>query len=282
VPRVAVNDIHLNVEQAGAGPPLLLLHGFTGSAASWETHIEQFGQAFTTYAVDIIGHGRSDSPADPARYRMERAVDDLTTLLDILEITSTALLGYSMGGRVALHLAVAAPERIRTLVLESASPGIVDPTERAARIRADEALAESIERDGLEAFIDRWQSLPLFASQQRLPLEIRQRHRAQRLANDPVGLANSLRGMGAGAMEPVWDRLDEMTLPVLLLAGELDRKYVEIAETMAQRIPGARQLIIADAGHATHLDAPERFIPAVQDWLTDPDNGNDDDSTHPA
>lgn len=268
MPRSAINGIHLNVEQAGSGPPLVLLHGFTGSAVTWEPHIAAFGRRYTVYTIDVIGHGQSDAPLDLEHYRMERAVEDLRALLDRLDLASIVLLGYSMGGRVALHLALALPERIRALVLESASPGIVGPVERAARVRADEALADSIERDGLEAFIDRWQSLPLFASQQRLPSDVWQRQRTTRLANNPTGLANSLRGMGAGAMTPVWDRLETFAAPTLLLAGALDAKYVAQGEAMARLLPAATRLVLPDAGHTTHLEAPHRFDQTVLDWLT--------------
>jgi 2-succinyl-6-hydroxy-2,4-cyclohexadiene-1-carboxylate synthase len=273
-----INGINLNVEQVGSGPSLVLLHGFTGSSATWTGHAERFGERFTTYSIDLIGHGRTDAPLDSQRYRMERCVEDLVTLFDELGIESTALLGYSLGARVALHLVVAAPQRIRSLILEGASPGIADPSERVARAQNDAMLAELIERDGLVAFVDRWQSQPLFESEQQLPPEVRQRHRAQRLANDPRGLANSLRGMGAGTMEPVWGQLHEIAIPVLLIAGELDRKYVEISTLMARQMPGASRLVIADAGHAPHLEAPAQFDRAVIEWFTGHINESSDGS----
>ena len=274
-----VNGIMLNFEEIGSGPPLVLLHGFTGSSATWTPHVQQIGRAFTTFSVDLIGHGRSDAPADPQRYRMERCVEDLIALFDKLGIASTALLGYSLGARVALHLVVAAPDRIHTLMLEGASPGIADPLERATRFRADVALAELVERDGLVAFVDYWQSQPLFDSEKNLPLEARQRHRAARLANDPQGLANSLRGMGAGTMEPVWDQLSQITIPVALVVGELDQKYVELSALMTQRMTQARRYVIPDAGHAPHLEAPERFDRAVQAWLSDARSGSREDAS---
>jgi 2-succinyl-6-hydroxy-2,4-cyclohexadiene-1-carboxylate synthase len=276
VSRIAVNDIELNVERAGAGPPLVLLHGFTGSAASWTPHVDAFAGQYTVYAIDIVGHGRSDAPVDLAHYRMAQAVEDLRALLDRLDLGSITLLGYSMGGRVALHLALAYPTRIQALVLESASPGIADSGERAARVRADESLAGSIERDGLAAFVDYWERLPLFASQQRLPSDVWQQQRAVRLANRPIGLANSLRGMGAGAMEPVWDRLASFAPPVLLLAGALDAKYVAQGETMERLLPRAKRLVLPDVGHTTHLEAPELFARHVLDWLPSATEGGDD------
>src|SRR3990172_2989612 len=167
--RLHVNGVHLNVELSGAGLPLVLLHGFTGSIASWKPHIPIFEKRFQTIAVDLLGHGSSDSPADPMRYRMERCVEDLISIFEPLGLEQVGLLGYSMGGRVALHVAAAHPDRVRALVLESASPGLAGPFERQARVTSDEALADSIERDGLEAFVNRWEQSLLFASQARLP-----------------------------------------------------------------------------------------------------------------
>ncbi|MGA7670614.1 MAG: 2-succinyl-6-hydroxy-2,4-cyclohexadiene-1-carboxylate synthase [Nitrolancea sp.] len=258
----------MNVERVGEGPPFVLLHGFTGSAEGWRAHLDVFGEHFTSYAVDLIGHGKTESPHVAERYGMERCVEDLLVLFDRLEIEQMALLGYSMGGRSALQLAVAAPERISALVLESASPGIPDAAELAARVKSDEALAQSIERDGLEAFIDYWEGLPLFASQRNLPPDVWQRHRMQRLNNDPVGLANSLRGMGAGAMQPVWERLDALTMPTLLMVGELDEKYVKQGREMAEPMPNASLTVVPKVGHAVHLEAPETFDRIISTWLT--------------
>jgi 2-succinyl-6-hydroxy-2,4-cyclohexadiene-1-carboxylate synthase len=278
--RLAVNGVTYNVTLAGTGPPLLLLHGFTGSAATWTPHLHALAGRFLTIGVDLLGHGQSDAPADPKRYRMDRTVDDLLAMLDQLATSRAAhlhrtdegrpglrVLGYSMGGRVALHLALAAPERIAALVLESASPGIANQAERTARMATDQELAGAIGRDGITAFVDRWESLPLFASQQRLPDEVRAQLRAQRLANSPVGLANSLRGMGAGAQEPLYDRLPDLSMPVLLIAGALDEKYRVLAQTMAANIPRARAAIVPGAGHAVHLEQPTAFEELVLNFL---------------
>jgi 2-succinyl-6-hydroxy-2,4-cyclohexadiene-1-carboxylate synthase len=267
---IRTNDIQLHIEIDGAGPPLLLLHGFTGSGSSWADLSARLAPARRTIAVDLIGHGQSDAPAEPGRYRMEHCVEDLLALLDALDIQRTELLGYSMGGRVALQLAAAAPDRIRALVLESSSPGLADPPERQARVAADEALADSIEREGLAAFVERWEQLPLFASQATLPAAVRERQRAQRLQNSPAGLANSLRGMGTGRQSSLWPRLPELRLPALLIAGELDAKYCAIARQMAAALPNARLAIVPGAGHAVHLERPEGFAALVQQFLLEP------------
>ncbi len=264
--RIGVNGVHLNVEVSGEGPTLLLLHGFSGSAATWAPHVEAW-RGFTTVAVDLLGHGASDCPADPRRYRMERCLEDLVALLDHLDVRRAAVLGYSMGGRVALRLALHAPGRLWALVLESASPGIEDASEREARARSDADLAEDIEREGVEAFGERWQALPLFASQARLPAAVREELRRQRLGNDSRGLAGSLRGMGAGRQEPVLARMGDIRMPVLVIAGALDDKYCGLALRMAAALPCARTEIAPDAGHAVHLERPEAFAGAVRGFL---------------
>jgi 2-succinyl-6-hydroxy-2,4-cyclohexadiene-1-carboxylate synthase len=265
--RVAVNGVCFNVVRAGAGPALVLLHGFTGSAKTWAPHVPVFARDFDTVAIDLLGHGASAVPAEPARYRMEHAVTDLTGLLDRLGIARAAWLGYSMGGRVALQIAVAQPARVAALVLESASPGIADSAERAARVRSDEALADFVEREGVETFVDRWERLPLFASQARLPVATREVLHRQRLANDPVGLANSLRGLGQGAQEPLRDRLGNVEVPTLLVVGEEDAKFRCLAAEMSSAMPAARVEVVTGAGHAPHLEQPQAFQQVVLDFL---------------
>ena len=177
-------------------PPLLLLHGFTGSGHNWAPLLPQLSKRFWVITVDLLGHGRSAAPLNPDRYTMPHAAADLITLLDQWQIAHTAFLGYSMGGRLALYLACHYPARFSQLVLESSSPGLATEKERATRRQSDEALADWIEINGIEAFVARWEALPLWDSQRQLSEESRQRLRQQRLQNNPTGLANSLRGMG--------------------------------------------------------------------------------------
>jgi 2-succinyl-6-hydroxy-2,4-cyclohexadiene-1-carboxylate synthase len=264
--RVQVNGIALNVEAWGEGAPVLLLHGFTGRASSWQPIAERW-PSFRCLAVDITGHGDSDSPPDPSRYTMAAFSDDLAAVFDALGIERTALFGYSMGGRVALNFALRHQDRLTALVLESASPGIEDPAERAARVESDGALADRIEREGIEAFVNYWQSIPLWESQQALPEAKRAALRAQRLRNSTGGLANSLRGMGAGAQDYLFGRLRELRIPVLFLAGELDLRYADLARSMAAQIAGAECRIIPAAGHATHFERPDSFAEAARDFL---------------
>ncbi|HEY0970951.1 MAG TPA: 2-succinyl-6-hydroxy-2,4-cyclohexadiene-1-carboxylate synthase [Gemmatimonadales bacterium] len=265
--RVGGDGLRLHVARAGDGPPLLMLHGFTGSAETWAPFVATLGARHSIVAPDLTGHARSDAPADAARYAMGPCVRDLVALLDALGIGRCSVLGYSMGGRVALSLALAAPERVSALVLESASPGIADPAERAARAMADAALADDIERDGVATFAERWARLPMWASQERMTEEARERLRAQRLSHAARGLANSLRGAGQGSAPAVHDHLSALRVPTLLVAGALDAKYERIAREMRQCIPYAELRIIEDAGHAVHIEAPAELARVVGEFL---------------
>ncbi|WP_122627191.1 2-succinyl-6-hydroxy-2,4-cyclohexadiene-1-carboxylate synthase [Lucifera butyrica] len=263
-----VNGIQLNVEMEGEGPPLLLLHGFTGSIQSWRRILPALRNRYKVVLVDMIGHGLSESPVDFRRYSMEHAVEDLLQLLAQLGLPKVNLLGYSMGGRCALQFAVQAPERVHTLILESSSPGIAAEPEREARRRSDEALAGFIIEQGVAAFVDRWTSLALFATQQALPDFIKNEVRCQRLQNQAQGLANSLRGMGTGVQPSWWGRLQEIRVPTLLLVGEHDAKFRRIGLSMEKIIPGSTLQIIPSAGHTVHLEQPAVFTAAVMDFLS--------------
>lgn len=260
----------LNVERSGDGPPLVLLHGFTGSAEAWSPFREMLSDRFTLLAVDIVGHGKSDRPDSLGHYAPGQAAADVVGAMEKAGFPGFDLLGYSMGGRLALRVAVDHPGRIRRLVLIGASPGLATAEERAARVASDEALARGIERDGVERFIDYWESIPLFESQRSLPDERRAAIRAGRLRNTAAGLAASLRGMGTGSQEPLHDRLSGLPMPALLLAGELDTKYLAIAEEMAAAIPEARWLAVPGAGHAAQTENPAFCAEAVAAFLSQP------------
>ena len=258
----------LNVEVGGRGPAIVLLHGFSGSARGWGEFGRLLEREFTTVAVDIVGHGSSDSPRAVEHYRMAQVADDLVKAVQLAGFERATWLGYSMGGRAALHIAAAHPEAVESLVVIGGSPGLATHDEREARVAADEALAERIERDGVPAFVDYWESIPLFDSQKRLPRAIQDSVRAGRLACNPQGLANSLRGMGTGAQEPLHERLSIFEFPVLLMAGAEDAKFAEIAREMAAAIQDSRVHIIPEAGHAAQLEQPDACAERVRAFVT--------------
>lgn len=240
----------------GSGPPVVLVHGFTGSGREWDEVASALGEGTRCIAVDLIGHGRSDAPADPARYALERASVDLGATLDVLSVPRACVVGYSLGGRVALRMALDAPERVAALLLVSATAGIEVADARAARRAADLALAERIEREGVERFADEWSASDLFAGERTLPAERREATRRVRLAQRPHGLAHSLRGMGQGACEPMWDRLAEVGAPTLIVTGARDARYSQLGARIAARIRGARHVEVPEAGHAVHRERP--------------------------
>lgn len=248
------------------GEPLVLLHGFTGSKATWSALRRRLSPSRRVVAIDLPGHGGSDHESGG----FDDVVRALDALLDVLEIGPCSLLGYSLGGRLALALALSRPERVARLLLESASPGLADAAERAARRREDEALAARIEREGVAAFVDHWERLPLFASLRSLPPVERDELRRQRLACSAAGLAASLRSVGAGSQPWLGDRLGELAMPVVLVTGADDTKYRAIAERMAARIARARVEVVAGAGHVPHLECRSAFEAIVDGFLAAP------------
>jgi len=259
VSGVIVGGLRWEVSARGAGTPLLLLHGFTGRGSSWGTHTTVFARYFRVVAVDLPGHGRSGIPDDPASGGVERSADDLATILDREGWVPADVIGYSLGARIALRLAVAHPNVLRRLILESPSAGLDAEADRVARRASDADLAEQLERHGIEAFVDAWERQPIFTSHAHLPPARAARLRAERLRNRPAGLAASLRGAGQGSMMPLHDRLATIRTPTLVIAGALDPTGTARAGTIAAGIPGARLEVVADAGHSPHLESPTIF-----------------------
>jgi 2-succinyl-6-hydroxy-2,4-cyclohexadiene-1-carboxylate synthase len=263
-----VVGLRWEVRTRGSGRPLLLIHGFTGRGTSWAGHAAAFARCFRLVVVDLPGHGGSDAPTDePARIGVERTADDLATILRRLDAAPASVLGYSLGARIALRLAIAHPDVVERLVLESPSAGIGDPAAREARQAADEALAQRIERDGIGAFVAEWEAQPIFATHAALPSARAARIRSIRLANRPDRLATSLRGAGQGTMEPLGRRLAEVSARTLVIAGALDEAGRPRAEAVAAGIPGARLAVVDGAGHTPHDERPFAFRRLALDFL---------------
>jgi len=259
--------MRLHARVLGDGPALVLLHGFTGDAAAWGEHPQAFAGRHRVIVVDLPGHGASPPP--PPACGLWEIADAVVDAAVRLGGAHGDWLGYSLGGRVALHVALRHPQHVRRLVLESASPGIDAADARAARAAADDDLARVIERDGIAAFVERWLAQPLFATQARLPPAVRAAERARRLAASPPALAAALRVMSVGRQDPLLPRLPELRSPTLLIAGADDPAYRAHAGRMAERLPDARAVVVQDAGHATHLENPAAFREAVGAFLAD-------------
>jgi 2-succinyl-6-hydroxy-2,4-cyclohexadiene-1-carboxylate synthase len=244
----------LSVRRRGKGPGLALVHGFTQTSRSWETIAPALATRHALTMVDLPGHGRSEVAAADL-WEAARLVSDAAG--------PGAYLGYSMGGRLCLHVALQSPETVSRLVLVGADGGIEDDRERAERRAADERLARRLEEIGVERFVDEWLAQPLFAG-----LSADQAGRSARLANSVAGLAHALRRLGTGTQRPLWDRLAELRMPVLVVAGERDSKFAALGRRMVAAIGSCATLaLIPGAGHACHLEAPDAFVEVVSPWL---------------
>lgn len=223
------------------------------------------GAGHVPVLVDLPGHGRHAGQTGEAAFTLDAALDQVASAGS----WPCDLLGYSMGGRIALHFAVRYPHRVDRLVLESASPGLASEEERSARRDADAELAERILANGIEWFVEEWESRPLFESQRRLASSDREAPRERRLANAPGSLAAALLGLGTGRLPSLWEALGEVHVPVLLLVGEKDRKFVEIARRMSTALPHAQVAVVPDAGHSVHFERPDAWVEAVVGFISD-------------
>jgi 2-succinyl-6-hydroxy-2,4-cyclohexadiene-1-carboxylate synthase len=237
-------------------PDVVFLHGFTHTGASWDPVVAALAERYRALAPDIRGHG---SAGERVPVTLEAVLGDLAALAPGGRGQFT-LVGYSMGGRLALHAAFALPERVERLVLIGASPGIADPAEREARRHDDDRLADEIKRSSIEEFARRWAQTPVLAGQ---PPDVAAAVHADRLRSRPAGLARALRGLGTGALPSLWDRLPQLSVPVTVLVGERDRKFTEIATRMASALAHAQVVVVPGAGHAVHLEAPDAVAQVV-------------------
>ncbi|MCM3571228.1 2-succinyl-6-hydroxy-2,4-cyclohexadiene-1-carboxylate synthase [Neobacillus mesonae] len=266
--KIVANGIQYHVEVCGSGFPLVLLHGFTGDSSTWTPFCETLGRHSKLLMPDIIGHGRTELPDDRNRYSIEAAAQDIHSILEQLGIHQIDMLGYSMGGRLALTFANLFPERVRRLILESSSPGLATEEEREQRRMKDADLANFIFEKGIKSFVDYWEKIPLFESMKKIPLTNRENVRKQRLANSPSGLRNSLLGMGTGAQPSWWDDLEKLECKVLLLTGEKDLKFCGIAKKMLRNLKHGTWTTVENVGHAIHVEDREKFGTIVSDFLS--------------
>ena len=276
-PRGGAPDLWFETRGDASNDPLLLLHGFTGTHHTWDHLAARLAKRRFLILPDLPGHGRSGVSTSRVEMGIQPTSDALAEVLALAagrgrSSSSAALLGYSLGGRVALALACRHQELLSCLVLEGASPGIEGEDERARRRASDDALADEIERRGVEWFVEAWQENPLFATQKELPREVSLSLRRDRLSNSAHGLAMSLRGAGAGEMDPLWDEIEGLTIPVLIVVGERDPKYAETGEAMRRRIPGSALATVEGAGHCPHLERPQQFADLVERFLAGSSN----------
>jgi 2-succinyl-6-hydroxy-2,4-cyclohexadiene-1-carboxylate synthase len=233
---------------------VVLLHGFAGTGRLWDPVAARLdAERYRPLAPDLRGHGAASA---------RRPVSFEHVAQDVLGLVAHpfTLCGYSMGGRIALHVALAAPARVERLILVATTAGIDDDAERAQRRAADEALATDTERGTIEAFADRWTAQPLFAG---TPPAAAASWRADILGKEPAALAAALRGIGTGSMEPLWDRLSGLTMPAVVLAGERDAKFRALGERLAAALPRGELVIVQGAGHGIPREDPAAVAAAI-------------------
>ncbi len=269
--KLDFNGIKLNLEHKGEIDPakdyLLFLHGFTGCAEDWFPIFDQLPDKFNIFALDLIGHGKSDAPSNQEYYNSESLIEQIKFVKNHLTSNKIFLAGYSMGGRAALSFAASYPEDIKGLVLESSTAGIKNDEERQKRYEADLKMAEFIESHSLDEFIEMWSDQELFNTQRRFSNEKLKMLKRKKAAGSKIGYANSLKGFSTGIMPPLHDKLKKIPVKVLLITGDLDTKFTGINARMAKKFFKAKHKIVKNAGHNTHLEEPKRFTEIITNYL---------------
>ena len=259
-----VANVHVE-STAEFGSPIVFLHGFMGSTADWQSVRAPLASEQRCIFVDLPGHGESVDVLDETTMTLPVVADTVVEALDRRGVGTMSVVGYSMGGRVALTLALRHPDRVDRLVLESASPGISSPDDREARADLDDRRAARIRREGLAAFLDDWYRAPLFETFRHHPqfddaLERRRRGDAERLAQ-------VIADMSPGRQPDLWPRLEEVTSETLLIAGADDPKYPAIVRRAGDTIPDSHVVIAEDCGHNVHLERPDWYAETVGTFL---------------
>jgi len=265
-------SVKLNIEHFNSfnreKDTVLLFHGFSGSLEDWRDISTSLDTRFNYIGIDLIGHGKSDSPSDVTKYFPDILVRYIEDILNFLSISKVFILGYSMGGRAALFYAVNQSERIKGLILESSTAGIENEKDRTERIKSDEELAQYIEKHNIENFVELWMDKEIFNTQRRFSNEKLKNIRKKKILNSKIGLVNSLRGFGTGVTPFLGDKLSTLNFSVLLISGDLDSKFTQINSEMVNQFSKAEHKIITNAGHNTHIEEPNKFIKTINDFFS--------------
>jgi 2-succinyl-6-hydroxy-2,4-cyclohexadiene-1-carboxylate synthase len=268
--RLKIDNVHINYitgkGKNSSGIPVLFIHGFSGNSSDWEFLMDGLHPSFYPVAIDLIGHGMSDSPDNPDIYTCSALVRHIDVLMKELGYNNFILCGYSMGGRAALSYSLKYPGNVISLILESTTAGLEDYNEKKERVEHDFLLAEKIKSNGLDNFVDYWFGLPLFESLKKL--NNFEQIKNKRKQNNVIGLSNSLLGFSTGLMPSHWSKLNSIEFPVLLISGSGDRKYSEISGRMKKMIRNSKHEVVEGAGHNVHLEKPEEFVNLLNSFLS--------------
>ncbi len=270
--KIEIAGIQYYWEVCGNGKPLVCLHGFAEDHTTWKNFQLQ---GYSLYKIDLIGHGQTDAPPEKYYYELPVLLEHLRQILrEIVPEDQYALLGYSMGGRLALAYALTYPEEVAEIILESSSWGIGDLEIKQARLKQDQGLAEKILLKGINWFQSYWAELPIFASQKKLPKPVWQEIQQRRRQNSALALANTLWGTGQGVFPYYGEQVKSFERPILYICGSLDAKYRALGQQMAAANSRICCKIMDGVGHNVHLEAPEAYQKTVQEFLKKSERGN--------
>jgi 2-succinyl-6-hydroxy-2,4-cyclohexadiene-1-carboxylate synthase len=251
-------------------PTILFLHGFMGDRIEFKQEIVILSKQFYCVAIDLLGHGQTeaiDQEADQDHYyTIQSTANFVIKFLDLLRIDCCFLIGYSMGGRLALYLTIHFPQYFHRVVLESASAGLASATARSDRLAKDQQLAAKLETGDFRLFLENWYQQPIFTnlrSHPNFPQML-----GQRLHNSPVKLAKSLRNLSTGMQPSLWEYLSENKIPLLLLVGELDSKFIQINQQMYKLCQYSQLEVIPSCGHNIHFENPHLFTEKITAFLS--------------
>lgn len=267
-----IGEIHLQLThwpaRSASAKPVVALHGFTGSGPDFEMLAQASDEEYNWYTPDLLGHGQSDAPKKPESYTIDAYCKQLDGLMVSFGLDRFVLLGYSMGGRLALYYTLMHAKKVSELILIGSSPGLKTEEERVQRFTADEALAREIKKNGMEWFCKYWKDVPAIQSQDKIQDPWKTDMQKRRSQNREHGLINALRGMGTAVQPSLWDRLSECKVPALLVTGSEDKKFEAIMKEMAKKMPAAKHVSIKGAGHSPHLEMPQPFLEAMEKFLS--------------
>lgn len=261
-----INYHYLQPVEDSPYPILLMLHGFMGAAGSFSHLADELGRFCNPVLIDMIGHGSTDAPDDPERYQLDQQLEDLSELISSRHFSPCYMLGYSMGGRLALRFALDHPAQISGLILESTTYGIENAVEQKERRHLDNKRAESIVRD-FRTFVEDWNKMPILRNKAHENDYLFESNEQLQRNQKPAGIANSLIGFGTGTMDSVKQRLPELNVPTLLIAGQKDKKYTDLALEMHGLLPASQVRVHPKAGHRVHLDQPDWYLTCIREFL---------------